>query len=55
VEGEDAVEGECTVEGDDTGEWEPRAAAIATVPASRPATRIPRIRIRRVVVRAGSP
>jgi hypothetical protein len=53
-EGEDAVEGEGTVKDDDTSDLEPRAAAIATMTTSRPATRIVRIRIRRVVGRAGS-
>jgi hypothetical protein len=48
------VEGERTVKDDDTSDLEPRAAAIATMTTSRPATRILRIRIRRVPVRAGS-
>ena len=42
------------VEDEDAGSWWPRAAAIAATTTSRPATRILRIRIRRVVVRAGS-
>jgi hypothetical protein len=53
VEGKDA-EGEDAVEGDDTGEWEPRAAASAAMTTSRPATWIARIRVRRIVLRAGS-
>jgi hypothetical protein len=40
-------------EDEDAGNWEPRAAAIAAITTSRPATLILRIRIRRVVVRAG--
>ena len=39
-------------EDEDASNWEPRAAAIAAMTTSRPATRILRIRIRRVVVRA---
>jgi hypothetical protein len=42
------------VEEEDAGNWEPRAAATAAMTTSRPATRILRIGIRRVVVRAGS-
>jgi hypothetical protein len=38
---------------EDVGNRWPRAAAITTMTTSRPATRILRIRIRRVVVRAG--
>jgi two-component system response regulator VanR len=45
--------GEGAVEGEDAN-WLPRAAAVAAMTTSRPATRILRIRIRRVVVRAGS-
>jgi hypothetical protein len=52
--GDAAVEDDDAVEGEDAGNWWPRAAAIATITTSRPATRIRRIRIRRVVVRAGS-
>ena len=45
--------GDAAVEDDDdASNWEPRAAAIAAMTTSRPATRILRIRIRRVVVRA---
>ncbi len=39
-------------EGEDASSWEPRAAAIAAMTTSKPATRILRIRIRRDVVRA---
>jgi hypothetical protein len=45
---------EDTGEGEDPSNWSPRTAAIAPRTTSRPATRIQRIRIRRVVVRAGS-
>jgi hypothetical protein len=46
--------GDAVVEEEDASNWEPRAAAIAAMTTtSRPATRILRIRIRRVVVRAG--
>ena len=48
------VEGEGTVKDDDTSDLEPRAAAIATMATSTPAARRLRIRIRRVVARAGS-
>ena len=48
--GDAAVEDEDDDE--DVSNWEPRAAAIAAMTTSRPATRILRIRIRRVVVRA---
>jgi hypothetical protein len=51
--GDAAVEGEDGVEDEDAGSWYPRAAAIAAMTTSRVATRIQRIRIRRVVVRAG--
>jgi hypothetical protein len=44
--------GDAAVEDEDTVNCEPRAAAIAAITTSRPATRILRIRIRRVVVRA---
>jgi hypothetical protein len=54
AEGEDAVEGKDAVDGKDTRDWEPRAAAIATMTTSRPATRVLRMRIRRGAVRAGS-
>jgi hypothetical protein len=47
--------GDAAVEDEDASNWEPRAVAIAAMTTSRPATRIQRIRIRRVVVRAGSP
>ena len=50
-----AVEDEGAVEDEDAGNWSPRAAAIAATTTSRPATRILRTRIRRVIVRAGSP
>jgi hypothetical protein len=53
VEGEDPVEGDDAAGSEDTGKWEPRAAASAAMTTSRPATRILRIRIRRVVLRAG--
>jgi hypothetical protein len=46
--------GDAAVEDEDASSREPRAAAIAAKTTSRPATRILRIRIRRVVVRAGS-
>ena len=45
--------GDAAVEDEDASNWEPRAA-IAAMTTSRPATRIQRIRIRRVVARAGS-
>jgi hypothetical protein len=51
--GDAAVEDEDAVEGEDAGNWSPRAAAIAAMTTSRTATRIRRIRIRRVAVRAG--
>jgi hypothetical protein len=51
ADGED--EGEDAVEDEDIRDWEPRATAIAATTTSRPATRILRSRIRRVVVRAG--
>jgi hypothetical protein len=51
--GDAAVEDEDAAEDEDAGNCEPRAAAIAAMTISRPATRILRIRIRRVVVRAG--
>jgi hypothetical protein len=51
--GDPAVEGEDAVEDEDAGNWSPRAAVIAAMTTSRTATRIQRIRIRRVVVRAG--
>jgi hypothetical protein len=44
--------GDAAVE-DEDADWYPRAVAIAAMTASRPATRILRIRIRRGVVRAG--
>jgi hypothetical protein len=51
--GDAAVEDEdATVEDEDASNW-PRAAAIAAMTTSRPATRILRIRIRRVAGRAG--
>jgi hypothetical protein len=40
---------------EDPGDWSPTAAAIAASTASRPATRIQRMRTRRVVDRAGWP
>ena len=43
--------GDAAVE-DDASNWEPRAATIAAMTTSRPVTRILRIRIRWVVVRA---
>jgi hypothetical protein len=49
-----AVEDEDAVDDQDASTWLPRAAAIAAMTTSRPATRILRIRIRRAVVRAGS-
>jgi hypothetical protein len=48
-----AAEDEAAVEDEDPSNWSPRTAAIAAITTSRPATRILRIRIRRVVVRAG--
>jgi hypothetical protein len=53
--GDAAVGDEDAVEDEDAGNWSPSAAVIAAMTASRPATRIQRIRVRRVVVRAGSP
>jgi hypothetical protein len=44
--------GETAVEDEEASNWEPRAAAIAAMTTSRPAARILRIRIRRVL-RAG--
>jgi hypothetical protein len=44
--------GDAEVGDEDAGNWWPRAAAIAAMTTSRPATRI--LGIRRVVVRAGS-
>src|SRR5256885_5343057 len=46
--------GDAAVEGEDASNWWPRAEAIAAMKTSRQATRILRIRIRRIVVRAGS-
>jgi hypothetical protein len=46
--------GDAALDEDDAGNWWPRTAAIAAMTTSRPAARILRIRIRRVVVRAGS-
>jgi hypothetical protein len=54
AEGEDAVEGKDTGDGKDTRDREPRAAAIATMTTTRPATRVLRMRTRRGAVRAGS-
>jgi hypothetical protein len=54
AEGEDEDGGEDAVDGKDTRDCEPRAAAIATMTTSRPATRVLRMRIRRGAVRAGS-
>jgi hypothetical protein len=45
--------GDAAVEGEDAGDWWLRAAAIAAMRTSNPATRILRIRVPRVVVRAG--
>ena len=42
--------GDAAVDDEDASNWEPRAAAIAAMTTSRPATRI--LGIRRVVVRA---
>ena len=50
ADGSTVVE-EDTVEDEDASNWWPRAAAIAAMTTSRPATRI--LGIRRVVVRAG--
>src|SRR5687768_17918507 len=44
--------GDAAVEDEDAGNWYPRAAAIAAMTTSRPATRFLRIRIRRGVARA---
>ena len=44
--------GEAAVEDEDAGNWDPKAAANAAMTTSRPAARILRTRIRRVVVRA---
>jgi hypothetical protein len=52
--GEAALEDEDAREGEDPSNWLPRAAAIAAMTTSRQATRILRIRVPRVVVRAGS-
>ena len=46
--------GDEAVEDEDASDWSPRAAAIAAMTTSRPATPILRIRLRRVVVRAGA-
>jgi len=46
--------GDAAVEDEDASNGSPRAAAIAAMTTRRPATRIKLIRIRRVVVRAGS-
>jgi hypothetical protein len=51
--GDATLEDRDAVEGEDASNWEPRAAAIAAMTTSRPATRILRIRIRRIVGRAG--
>jgi hypothetical protein len=48
-----SLEDEDAVEEEDPSSWSPRVAAIAAMATSTPATRIQRIRIRRVVVRAG--
>jgi hypothetical protein len=45
--------GDEAVEGDDTCDFEPSAAAIATMATSTPPARRLRIRVRRVVARAG--
>src|SRR4051795_478461 len=49
------VEGEDAAGSQDAGDWEPRPAASPAMTTSRPATRTPRSRIRRVVRRAGCP
>jgi hypothetical protein len=49
-----ALEDDDAGEGEDPSNWWPRAAAIATMATSTPATRVQRIRIRRVVARAGA-
>ena len=41
--------GDAALEDEDAGNWEPRAAALTAMTTSRPATRIRRSRIRRVV------
>jgi hypothetical protein len=46
--------GDAPLEDEDAGNWWLRAAATAGTTSSRPATRILRIRIRRVVEGAGS-
>src|SRR5439155_5166026 len=46
--------GDAAVEDEDASNSELRAAATTAMPTSRPAVRIRRVRIRRVVVRAGS-
>src|SRR4051812_22236202 len=51
--GDEAVEDGDAVDGEDAGHWWPRATAITAMASSRPATRIVRIRVRRVVARAG--
>src|SRR3954451_6368093 len=51
--GEGTLEGDDTVEDDHTSDFEPRAAAIATMATSTPAARRLRTRIRWVVARAG--
>jgi hypothetical protein len=50
---EDTNDDEDAVEDEDASDW-PRTATIAPMTASRPATRVQRSRIRRVVARAGS-
>jgi hypothetical protein len=51
--GEGGVEDQDAVEGEDASNWWPRCTAIAAMTTSRQATRILRIRIRRVLLRAG--
>jgi hypothetical protein len=46
---------DAAVEDEAASNWVPRAVAIAAMTTSRPAARILRIRIRRVVVRARVP
>jgi hypothetical protein len=46
-----AVGDDDAVESEEAGQWSSRTAAIAAITTSRPATRIQRIRIRRVLLR----
>ena len=54
VEDGGAVADVKSVKGEEAGNWQPLAAAITAMTTSRPATRLLRIRVRRVLRRAGS-